>query len=114
MKRQSQKNLCTSTPQNPTLTKSAKPKNKLASLGRLAAGWMILQTVLLATPVLAEKEPSSLSYGEFLQKLEQGEVSKVELDETNKRAKVTLKQQPEALAERRIIIISPANSRKNY
>ena len=104
MKRQSQKNLCTSTPQNPTLTKSAKPKNKLASLGRLAAGWMILQTVLLATPVLAEKEPSSLSYGEFLQKLEQGEVSKVELDETNKRAKVTLKQQPEAEAKKNVLI----------
>ncbi|MDJ0534298.1 MAG: ATP-dependent zinc metalloprotease FtsH [Xenococcaceae cyanobacterium MO_207.B15] len=56
---------------------------------------MILQTVLLATPVLAQKDQSSLNYGEFLRKLEQGEVSKVELDETNNRAKVTLKQQPE-------------------
>ncbi len=104
MKRQSQKNICTSTPQNPTLTKSAKPQNKLGSLGRLAAGWMILQTVLLTTPVLAQKDPSSLSYGEFLQKLEQGEVSKVELDETNNRATVTLKQQPEAKASKNVLI----------
>ncbi len=95
MKRLSQKNLCTSTPQNLRLTKSVKPKARLGSLGRLAAGWMILQTVLLATPVLAQKDQSSLNYGEFLRKLEQGEVSKVELDETNNRAKVTLKQQPE-------------------
>ncbi|MDJ0575083.1 MAG: ATP-dependent zinc metalloprotease FtsH [Xenococcaceae cyanobacterium MO_234.B1] len=65
---------------------------------------MILQTVLLATPVLAQKDPSSLSYGEFLQKLEQGEVSKVELDETNNRATVTLKQQPEAKASKNVLI----------
>ncbi len=80
-----------------------KPKSKFGSLGRLAASWMILQTVLLGTPVLAQKD-TSLSYGEFLQKLELGEVKKVELDETNNRARVTLKQQEEGETGKNVLL----------
>ena len=104
MKRESQKNFCIYNPQNPRLKTSSKPKSKFTSLGRLAAGWMILQTVLLGTPALAQKNPSSLSYSEFIEKLERGEVSKVELDQTNNRAKVTLKNQPEGQESKNVLL----------
>ena len=104
MKRESQKNFCIYNPQNLRLKTSSKPKSKFTSLGRLAAGWMILQTVLLGTPALAQKNPSSLSYSEFIEKLERGEVSKVELDQTNNRAKVTLKDQPEGQESKNVLL----------
>ncbi len=104
MKRESQKNFCIYNPQNLRLKTSSKPKSKFTSLGRLAAGWMILQTVLLGTPALAQKNPSSLSYSEFIEKLERGEVSKVELDQTNNRAKVTLKNQPEGQESKNVLL----------
>lgn len=64
------------------------------SLGRLAAGWMILQTLFLATPVLAQqKTKNALTYSQFLEKLEQDQVTKVEFDETTNRASVILKGQ---------------------
>ncbi|MDJ0647260.1 MAG: ATP-dependent zinc metalloprotease FtsH [Xenococcaceae cyanobacterium MO_188.B19] len=65
---------------------------------------MILQTVLLGTPALAQKNPSSLSYSEFIEKLERGEVSKVELDQTNHRAKVTLTDQPEGESSKNVLL----------
>ena len=104
MKRDSQKNLCIFTPNNSVLKRPLKPKGKLGFLGKFAASWMILQTVLLATPVLAQRESSSLSYGEFLRKLEAREIEKVELDETNNRAKVFLKGQPEGENSKNVLL----------
>ena len=67
-----------------------------AVIGRLAAGWMILQTCFLATPVLAQqKTKNSLSYSEFLEKIESDQVTKVEIDETTHKASVVLKDQPQ-------------------
>ena len=66
--------------------------------GALAATMMILPGIFGSSPVLAQKvERNSLSYGELLQKTEQGEVRKVELDETEQIAKVYLAdQKPDA------------------
>ena len=71
-----------------------KPNHKKSStIRRLATGWIILQT-FLATPVLAQqKSNNSLSYSQFLEKLDSDQVTKVELDETTNKAKVTLKGQ---------------------
>ena len=69
-------------------------QNKGASLRRLAVGWIILQTFLLATPVLAQQKPKNdLSYSQFLEKLNQNEITKVELDETTNKLRVVLKDQ---------------------
>ncbi|MDJ0796222.1 MAG: ATP-dependent zinc metalloprotease FtsH [Calothrix sp. MO_167.B12] len=58
----------------------------------LAASLTILPGVVASTPALAQKaKPNSLTYGELLQKIDQGEVQKVDIDETEKVAKVTLK-----------------------
>ena len=72
-------------------------KNKKAtSMGRIAAGWLILQTFFLATPVLSQqKSKDTLTYSQFLEKLESDQVSKVEIDKTTKRASVVLKGQSE-------------------
>ncbi|MEM8832230.1 MAG: ATP-dependent zinc metalloprotease FtsH [Cyanobacteria bacterium P01_G01_bin.19] len=69
-------------------------KKSHSTIGRLAAGWMILQTCFLATPVLAQqKSKNELSYSQFLQELESDRVTKVEFDETTNKASVTLKGQ---------------------
>ena len=73
-----------------------KQKKKATSMGRLAAGWMILQTFFLATPVLSQqKSKDTLSYSQFLEKLESDQVAKVEIDKTTKLASVVLKGQSE-------------------
>ena len=76
--------------------RSNQEKNRLvsASLRRLAAGWMIVQTLLLTTPVFAQQKPQNeLSYSQFLEQLDKGEIAEVELDKTTNKAKVVLKGQ---------------------
>ena len=73
-------------------------------LHKLAAGWMILQAFLFVTPALAQKVDDKLSYGQFLQKLSKGEVELVEIDETAKRAKVTLKGQDSKAPSQEVLL----------
>ena len=76
-----------------------------STFGRLAAGLMILQTLFLATPVLAQqKSKNELSYSKFLQELEGDRVTKVELDETTNRATVTLKGQSKDEAPKEVVL----------
>ena len=92
IKNQSHK-ISTNLPFNQTKGKS-KGKRVYQNLRRLAASWMILQTVFLTTPALAQRvKDNNLSYSQFIQKLQRGEIAKVELDETTNKAKVTLKAQ---------------------
>ena len=73
---------------------SRKSNNNNRITNRLVAGLAILQTLFLATPVLAQqKSKNELSYSKFLQELEDDRITKVELDETTNRARVTLKGQ---------------------
>ena len=68
-------------------------KSKTA-IGRLAAGWIILQTCFLATPAPAQQRAkNTLSYSEFLEKIESDRVTKVEIDQTTNKASVVLKDQ---------------------
>nr|WP_190672516.1 ATP-dependent zinc metalloprotease FtsH [Microcoleus sp. FACHB-672] len=60
-------------------------------LGSLAAGWLMVQGLLLATPSLAAAERLTLSYSQLLQKINAGEVTKVEIDPAQQIAKVQLK-----------------------
>ena len=76
-----------------------------SKLGRLAAGLMILQTLFLATPVLAQqKSKNELSYSKFLQELEGDRVTKVELDETTNKASVTLKGQSQDEPPKEVVL----------
>ncbi len=81
------------TPVRKMNNRKQKSKRTIA-LGRLVTGWMILQTCFLAVPVLAQqKSKNILSYSEFLEKLEEDQVTKVEIDETTNKASVLLKGQ---------------------
>ncbi|GAB4538757.1 MAG: ATP-dependent zinc metalloprotease FtsH [Pleurocapsa sp.] len=76
-----------------------------AYVRKLAAGWMILQTFLVTSPVLAQQKPkNTLSYSQFLEKLEKNEVTKVKLDDTTNKAKVYLKGQSENQSPKEVIL----------
>ena len=65
-----------------------------AITGAVAASWIILQSMLVGTPALAQKqERNSLTYGELLEKIEAGKVAKIELDQAQQTAKVQLEGQ---------------------
>ena len=86
--------------------KSQPHKRKRAiSLGRLAAGWMILQTCFLATPVLAQqKAENRLSYSKLLENLKNDQVTKVEIDKTTNKAKVVLKGQSSESSSKEVLL----------
>ncbi|WP_330911082.1 ATP-dependent zinc metalloprotease FtsH [Nostoc sp. UHCC 0870] len=79
------------------LMKQQSPK-RVAWTGALAASLIMLPTMFGGNPALAEKtERDSLTYGGLIQKINQDQVKKVELDETEQIAKVYLKgEKPDA------------------
>ena len=90
----------------PKVRKKSKQVSKSQDLPRLAAGWMILSTIFLTTPALAQRGKNNLSYSQFIQKLEQGEVARVELDETTNKARVTLKAQNQDETPKEVILFA--------
>jgi cell division protease FtsH len=64
-------------------------------LGRILGSWILAQSVLLGTPALADNSPKTLSYSELLQKIEAGEVERIEEDPARRIAKVELKGEAE-------------------
>ena len=97
----------------PIIFSSKRPTKQMASapkaprtIWRLAVSWMILQGVFLGTPALAKPE-DALSYTQLLQKIEAGEVNKVEIDPATQVAKVTLKQKPNETEQLRLFEQNP-------
>ncbi|KOP27180.1 cell division protein FtsH [Hapalosiphon sp. MRB220] len=72
-----------------------RPTKRTALAGALVAGMMMLPGLVAGTPALAQKAEqqnnNTLTYGQLLQKIENGEVARVDLDETEKVADVYLK-----------------------
>jgi cell division protease FtsH len=87
------------TQQRSPMTKSttAKSNNKrsrsITWSGALIASLIMIPSIFGGTPALAQKaeRDNGLNYGKLLQKIEAGEVKKVELDEAEQTAKVYLK-----------------------
>lgn len=75
------------------IAKQSSPKASVVS-GLLTASWILLQSALPGAPVLAQTE-QKLSYGEFIKRVEAGQVERVEIDPTRRIADVTLTEQPE-------------------
>ncbi|WP_017659657.1 ATP-dependent zinc metalloprotease FtsH [Baaleninema simplex] len=59
----------------------------------LAVSWALVQVLLLGSPALGQREPKEMSYSAFLEKVENGEVQKVDLDPARQTARVTLVNQ---------------------
>ncbi|TBR61288.1 ATP-dependent zinc metalloprotease FtsH [Mastigocladus laminosus UU774] len=82
-----------------------RPTKRTALAGALVASMMMLPGFVTGTPALAQKaeqqDNNTLTYGKLLQKIENGEVVRVDLDETEKVADVYLKgQEPNAQPQR--------------
>jgi len=76
-------------------SKRQQPASGKAFTGVIAAGWLILHSLAVVTPVLAAKQDSKpLTYGELLQKIDQDQVEDVKIDEAQGIAQVQLKGQP--------------------
>nr|WP_223257313.1 ATP-dependent zinc metalloprotease FtsH [Phormidesmis priestleyi] len=56
-------------------------------------GWVIAQSIMIGTPAIAQSTRDSLSYSQLLKKIDAGEVTKVEIDEAQKTARVKLEGQ---------------------
>jgi cell division protease FtsH len=72
------------------------PAKRLALTGAIAATFMMLPGFFGGSPVMAQvaqKADRELSYGELIKKAQNGEVKKVELDETEQVARVFLNDQ---------------------
>jgi len=64
---------------------------RATATGALTLSWFMLQTLMPLPPALAQTEPEEgLSYGQFLEKVDQGLVESVELDEARGMAYVRL------------------------
>lgn len=70
-------------------------QSRSKSFKQIIAGWMILHSFLTVTPALAKSEEKVLTYGNLLEKIDQGQVSKLEIDPALQIAKVTLVGQGE-------------------
>ncbi len=68
---------------------------------RLAASLLIFQGVVLSTPAQAQQkqQKDNLTYGQLLQKVDAGEVAKVQIDPQTRIAKVTLRGQGDSTQE---------------
>ncbi|GAB1541990.1 ATP-dependent zinc metalloprotease FtsH [Scytonema sp. NUACC21] len=78
-----------------TLMKQQTAK-RAALTGALAASLMVMPGLLGGGPALGQKverDPQSLSYGDLIQKVQKGDIKRVELDETEQVARVYLKDQ---------------------
>ena len=74
---------------------SQNPKKSIPgrNLWRILGSLVISQGILLSTPVFADNAPNTMSYSQLIDNIEKGQVSKIEVDETQKTAKVRLKNQ---------------------
>jgi len=70
--------------------KSAKNRGNRPVWKGIVTTWMILQTLGHVTPAWSQKNPNTLTYGELLEKIEQGKVKKLEINPSLQQAAVTL------------------------
>ncbi|GEA27350.1 ATP-dependent zinc metalloprotease FtsH 1 [Microcystis aeruginosa NIES-4325] len=70
--------------------KSAKNRGHRPAWKGIVTTWMILQTFGYVTAAWSQKTPNTLTYGELLEKIEQGKVKKVEINPSLQQAAVTL------------------------
>ena len=66
------------------------PKKKVFLTGALTASWLLLQSVLPGVPPVLASDQETMTYNELLQKIDAGKVTKVDIDPTQRVAKVEL------------------------
>ena len=76
--------------------------------GTLAAGWLLLQALVALPPVLAQETPAEdeFTYGDFLEKVDQGQVEQVDIDPDRGVAQVRLKGDSEEDEPRQVLLFA--------
>ncbi|MFZ4675839.1 MAG: ATP-dependent metallopeptidase FtsH/Yme1/Tma family protein, partial [Nodosilinea sp.] len=67
-----------------------RPHAGVTATGLMTMGWFLLQSLMPLSAALADTKPDGLTYGQFLQKIDAGQVQKVDLDDVRGIAYVTL------------------------
>jgi cell division protease FtsH len=86
--------------------RSPRPSRRRLSLRALAASWAIAQVCLAGDPALGQTRSSEkeLSYGEFIENIEEGDVKSVELDPALQVARVRLNDSKESDAPYKVLL----------
>lgn len=75
--------------------------------GLLTIGWFLLQSIVPLAPALADSvAEEDLTYGQFLEKIEQGQVEQVDIDETRGIAYVRLEGDEEDAPPREVLLFA--------
>ncbi|MBI4782849.1 MAG: ATP-dependent zinc metalloprotease FtsH [Oscillatoriophycideae cyanobacterium NC_groundwater_1537_Pr4_S-0.65um_50_18] len=80
--------------------------------GTVTAVWLMLQTTLATPPSMAQgspRESSGLTYSALVQKIQAGEVARVEIDPVRGVAEVRLKNQPKDSAPQEVVLFGDSN-----
>lgn len=89
-----------------TTSISRRIRSGSTATGLLTAGWFLLQLLLPTVPVLADSHPEELSYGQLLEKIDQGQVKQVDLDEGRGIAEVRLEGEPKDQSPHRVTLFA--------
>lgn len=82
-------------------------------LWRILGSLVVSQGILLSTPVFADTTPNTMSYSKLIDSIDKGQVSKIEIDEIQRTAKVKLKdQKPTDTAQ--VVTLFDYNNRELY
>ncbi|HIK55130.1 MAG TPA: ATP-dependent zinc metalloprotease FtsH [Synechococcales cyanobacterium M55_K2018_004] len=90
-------------------SRQATPK-KPAVTGAIAAVWLMLQTVLVSPAVMAQNPPprEPLTYSGLIEKIESGQVSRIEVDPVRNVAEVYLKTQSRTASPQTVTLFTNA------
>ena len=77
-----------------------------ATTGLLTAGWLLLQSLTPLPAALAQSDDKELSYSEFIEQIEQGQVREVDIYPVRRLAEVRLEGQSEKDTPRRVVLFA--------
>ncbi|NJL66100.1 MAG: ATP-dependent zinc metalloprotease FtsH [Richelia sp. CSU_2_1] len=82
-------------------------------LWRILGSLVISQGILLSAPAFADSAPNTMSYSQLIDKIEKGQVSKIEIDELQRTARVRLEGQ-KSTEPTQIVTLFDYNNRELY
>jgi len=89
-----------------TMPSLGKLRRSSTATGLVTIGWVLLQTLMPLPPALADADPEELTYGQFLEKIDQGQVEQVDLDEDRGVAYVRLEGDGEDDPPHQVVLFS--------
>ena len=82
-------------------------RSRTTATGLFTIGWFLLQSLVPVTPALADAvKEDELTYGEFLEKIDQGQVEQVDIDQERGIAYVTLEGDAEDTPPREVMLFA--------